>query len=122
MSINLNFSDSEPDEDSQPVEEEHPIMKKYKALLDDDSIDAAIQRVTYSRILHGKSVETANEMANLCLVYQDSGFNEQVEKRMSRNSVVVTLWFFSERMEKLQHMCCIVLFFVEWFCLFTVSL
>ena len=37
------------------------------------TIDACIKKVTYCHIIYGKTVETANEIANLCLAYQDKG-------------------------------------------------
>ena len=40
------------------------------------SIDACIKKVTYCHIIYGKTVETANEIANLCLAYQDQGHTD----------------------------------------------
>ena len=42
-------------------------------LQNDMTIDACIKKVTYCHIIYGKTVETANEIANLCLAYQDKG-------------------------------------------------
>ena len=105
MSINLDFSDEEADD-------EHPLLRAYKGLKksisnlwkpenrsvkypvlalsfqffvtlkifselqNDMSIDACIKKVTYCHIIYGKTVETANEIANLCLAYQDQGHTD----------------------------------------------
>ena len=48
-------------------------IKVFLELQNDMSIDACIKKVTYCHIIYGKTVETANEIANLCLAYQDKG-------------------------------------------------
>ena len=48
-------------------------IKMILELQNDMSIDACIKKVTYCHIIYGKTVETANEIANLCLAYQDKG-------------------------------------------------
>ena len=45
-------------------------------------IDAAIQRVTLSHIVFGKTVETADQIARLCFAYQDENYTNQVEKHL----------------------------------------
>ena len=51
------------------------------------SIDACIKKVTYCHIIYGKTVETANEIANLCLAYQDQGHTE-IAKFESRRELL----------------------------------
>lgn len=58
------------------------------------SIDACIKKVTYCHIIYGKTVETANEIANLCLAYQDQGhtdFSLDLDRSNHPLSVCLTL-------------------------------
>ena len=126
ISINLDFSDEEADD-------EHPLLRAYKGLKklisnlwfklwmevdrwntrclpfssqffvtlkifselqNDMSIDACIKKVTYCHIIYGKTVETANEIANLCLAYQDQGhtdFSLDLDRSIHPLSVCLTL-------------------------------
>ena len=51
-------------------------IKIFSELQNEMSIDACIKKVTYCHIIYGKTVETANEIANLCLAYQEQGHTD----------------------------------------------
>jgi len=69
-------------------------LKIFSELQNDMSIDACIKKVTYCHIIYGKTVETANEIANLCLAYQDQGhtnFSVDLDRSNHPLSVCSTL-------------------------------
>ena len=69
-------------------------LKIFSELQNDMSIDACIKKVTYCHIIYGKTVETANEIANLCLAYHDQGhtdFSLDLDRSIHSLSVCSTL-------------------------------
>lgn len=88
QSMSIDLDDSNDDDsliDDQEIDfpPSDPLESKLLELSEDESIDAAIQRVALANIIYGKTVKTADEIAKLCFVYQSQGYYLQAEKHMN---------------------------------------